>query len=238
MRGEGLSGELADTDPQEEGLKPRPPRPRSTSAENTARAVSAFVERAHQILKDEHPANGVLMRGFSQRPDWPLMPEVFGVRSAAVAAYPMYRGVAKLIGMEPLETGMKVADSIETLRENWNDYDFFYVHVKKTDSAGEDGDFERKVSVIEDVDRHIPDFMKLSPSVMLVTGDHSTPAGMKYHSWHPVPTLLWSDSCRPDRVESFGERACIAGAMGPRLPAIELMPLALANADRLEKFGA
>jgi 2,3-bisphosphoglycerate-independent phosphoglycerate mutase len=133
---------------------------------------------------------------------------------------------------------MSVEDSLQTLKKHWNEYDFFYVHVKKTDSAGEDGDFDRKVSVIEDVDRHIPAFRDLSPSVLMVTGDHSTPAKLKYHSWHPVPTLLWSNCCRPDGVQQFGEQACLTGAMGANLPAVELMPLALANAHRLEKFGA
>jgi 2,3-bisphosphoglycerate-independent phosphoglycerate mutase len=244
LRGENLSGALADTDPQQVGLAPKSARALKhdnnddAAVKNTIRIVDTFVQKALAVLKAEQPANGVLMRGFAQRPKWPTMEEVYGLRAAAIAAYPMYRGVAKLIGMTPLETGMSVADSVLTLAQNWDDYDFFYVHVKKTDSAGEDGDFDRKVAVIEETDRALPDIEKRSPAVLMVTGDHSTPALLKSHSWHPVPTLLWSPYCRTDRVETFGERACVEGAIGARLPAIELMPLALANALRLEKFGA
>jgi len=150
----------------------------------------------------------------------------------------MYRGVSRLVGMDILETGEKLADEIDTLEKHWEDYDFFYFHVKKIDSAGEDGDFDRKVSLIEAVDASVPQIMKLNPDVVLVTGDHSTPSFMKYHSWHPVPVLLWSKYCRNDPVNRFGERACMAGGLGPRIPATDLMPLMMANAGRLEKFGA
>ncbi|MFW6332833.1 MAG: 2,3-bisphosphoglycerate-independent phosphoglycerate mutase [Thermodesulfobacteriota bacterium] len=238
MRGENLSGELADTDPQSTGLKPLPPKPIASEAEHTADLVKQFIEKAGEVLSNDAPANMVLMRGFSKKPDWPTFPEVFGVRSAAIAAYPMYRGVSRLVGMDILETGEKLADEIETLEKHWKDYDFFYFHVKKIDSAGEDGDFDRKVSLIESVDASVPRIMKLNPDVVLVTGDHSTPSFMKYHSWHPVPVLLWSKYCRNDPVNRFGERACMAGGLGPRIPATDLMPLMMANAGRLEKFGA
>jgi 2,3-bisphosphoglycerate-independent phosphoglycerate mutase len=144
--------------------------------------------------------------------------------------------------MEPLQAGheetLGVRETFDVLQERWDDYDFFFVHVKGTDSAGEDGDFERKVAQIEEVDAFIPQVLDLGPKVVIVTGDHSTPAAMKYHSWHPVPVLLWSRVCRPDNVERFGERACLDGGLGPRIPATELMPLALAHAGRLKKFGA
>ena len=238
MRGENLSGELADTDPQSTGMKPLPPRPIASEAEHTADLVKQFIEKAGEVLSDDAPANMVLMRGFSQKPGWPTFPEVCGVKSAAIAAYPMYRGVSRLVGMEILETGEQLGEEIETLEKHWKDYDFFYFHVKKIDSAGEDGDFDRKVSLIESVDESVPRIMKLNPDVVLVTGDHSTPAFMKYHSWHPVPVLLWSKYCRNDPVNRFGERACMAGGLGPRIPATDLMPLMMANAGRLEKFGA
>lgn len=238
MRGQNLSGELADTDPQITGLQPLPPRAISSGAERTAALVEEFVKKAGEILTKESPANMVLMRGFSQQPDWPLFPKVFGIKSAAIAAYPMYRGVSRLVGMDILETGSTLENELQTLKNHWTDYDFFYFHVKETDSAGEDGDFDRKVAIIEKVDCIIPDIMALKPDVIVVTGDHSTPALLKSHSWHPVPVLLHSECCRGDNVAEFGERACVKGALGPRFRTTELIPLMLANADRLVKFGA
>lgn len=238
LRGEGLSDELADTDPQETGKKPLDPQALSDRAEHSAAVAGEFLEKARQALKGQEPANMVLLRGFASKPSWPTMQTVFGLHAAAIAAYPMYRGLARLIGMEILETGEKVAEEFDTLETHWNDFDFFYLHVKKIDSAGEDGDFQRKVNLIEEVDELIPRLRKLAPDVLVVTGDHSTPSALAYHSWHPVPALLWSRHCRPDRVRTFGERACMQGGLGPRFPATDLMPLALANAGRLEKFGA
>jgi len=238
FRGENLSGSIKDTDPQEIGKQPLQPVIADPSAEHTAGLVSQFIDQAHEILKDEHPANMVLLRGFSKKPCWPQIKECFGLKSAAIAAYPMYRGVAKLIGMDVLETGQTISEEFDTLERHWNDYDFFYIHIKKTDSYGEDGDFEKKKSVIEEVDRHIPRLRSLRPDVIIVTGDHSTPSTLKMHSWHPVPILLWSTDCRNDLVTQFGERACITGGLGPQFPAEDLLPLALANAKRLEKFGA
>ena len=238
LSGDGLSGDIADTDPQQTGYAPLEPTGRSAEAEKTVEALKTFVSKAEDVLKDQHPANMLLLRGFAKFPDWPRFNDVFGVRAAAIASYPMYRGVGKLIGMEALEAGADIEDEIATLRANWNDYDFFYVHVKKVDSSGEDGDFDRKVSVIEHTDRVLPDILDLDPDVVVVTGDHSTPAVLKAHSWHPVPTLLYSKYARPDEVKAFGERACVAGGLGPRIPAVDLMPIAMANALRLEKFGA
>jgi 2,3-bisphosphoglycerate-independent phosphoglycerate mutase len=238
LRAEGLDDALLDTDPQEVGKRPFPSKATSPKAKYTASIVKQFLDQAHELLHDHHPANMVLLRGFSQKPRWPTFQESFGLTSAAIAAYPMYRGLAKLLGMTVLQTGSTVEDEVSTLEDHWSDYDFFYLHVKATDSSGEDGDFERKVHVIEEVDRYLPRIRDLKPDVIIVTGDHSTPAQMKFHSWHPVPVLFWSSHCRTDGVTQFGERACITGGLGPRFPGMDLLPLALANADRLEKFGA
>jgi 2,3-bisphosphoglycerate-independent phosphoglycerate mutase len=238
LRGEGLSGELADTDPQETGVQPLPPKALEPEAERTAEIVTNFVQQARQTLADHHPANMVLLRGFAQRPDWPTMQDVFGLRAAAIAAYPMYRGLAKLVGMTTFATGDAIEDEFAKLEQEWQNFDFFFVHIKKTDSYGEDGNFEKKVALIEEVDRLVPRITNLKPDVVIVTGDHSTPALIKSHSWHPVPVLLTSPYCRPDDVKYFGERTCVNGALGPRLAAVDIMPIALANAQRLTKFGA
>ncbi len=238
LRAEGLSGELRDTDPQETGRKPLDPASDSPQAQKTVDAVTAFLQKARDALRKEHPANRVLLRGFAQLPDWPRFTEVFGLRAAAIAGYPMYRGLAKLLGMNILQTEPDMESERKVLHRQWDAYDFFYVHFKPTDSAGEDGDFDRKVRMIEQVDAVIPQLRNLQPDVLVVTGDHSTPARMKFHSWHPVPVLLWSKHCRTDGVTEFGERACTAGALGPMVPAVDLMPLAMAHAGRLEKFGA
>jgi len=238
LRGEGLNGSILDTDPQMVGKKPLDPVASIPAAEKTAGLVKQFIDGAAKALSGMSPANMLTLRGFAQKPDWPFLREIWGVSTAAIAAYPMYKGVAKLVGMDVIDTGTELEDEFDTLIERWNDYDFFYFHVKPTDSAGEDGDFDRKVSIIERVDKQIPRLMEMNPGALIVTGDHSTPAVMKAHSWHPVPTLIWSQLCRPDSVEVFGERACNAGGLGPRIPAVDLIPIAMANAGRLEKFGA
>jgi 2,3-bisphosphoglycerate-independent phosphoglycerate mutase len=240
LRGQGLSGDLHDTDPQEVGMAPLQAKAISSTpdAAKTARLVQQFADRARDVLADHHPANMVLLRGFSKHPDWPSMEKAFGIRAAAIAQYPMYRGVAKLIGMEILDAGTEVEEEFDTLARHWEAFDFFFVHVKRVDSAGEDGDFDRKVALIEEVDTFVPRILDLNPDVVMVTGDHSTPSLLKYHSWHPVPVMIWSRYCRTDEVTQFGERACMRGGLGPRIPAIDLMPIALANAGRLAKFGA
>jgi 2,3-bisphosphoglycerate-independent phosphoglycerate mutase len=149
----------------------------------------------------------------------------------------MYRGLAKLVGIEVLQTGSTIEEEFDALARHYNDFDFFYLHIKQTDSAGEDGDFERKVEIIEEVDGFIPRLIALEPEVIVVTGDHSTPALLKAHSWHPVPLILYSPWCRRDDVREFSERACALGGLG-RFPATEVMPLALAHALKLKKFGA
>jgi len=133
--------------------------------------------------------------------------------------------------------GEGIADEFTTLERNWNDFDFFYLHVKKTDTAGEDGDFARKVRVIEEVDALMPRLTALKPDVVIVSGDHSSPALLKAHSWHPVPTLLYGKYVRADGIAEFGERACARGSLGV-LPAKDVMPIALANAQRITKYSA
>lgn len=238
LRGDDLGADLDDTDPQDVGEMPLPPAGRDPRSKRTAALVQAFTDQARERLADQHPANMVLLRGFSTRPHWPLFGEVFKLRAGAIAGYPMYRGVAKLVGMTALEGSAEVAEEVGILHDQWRAYDFFYLHVKRIDSAGEDGDFDRKVALIEEVDDQIPRIMDLDPDVVIVTGDHSTPSRMRYHSWHPVPALLWSKICRQDTVQAFSESACLHGGLGPRFPATDLMPLAMANARRLEKYGA
>jgi 2,3-bisphosphoglycerate-independent phosphoglycerate mutase len=238
LRAKGLNHRIEDTDPQAVGVRPRDPKASAPEAKETARLVGQFLDQASAVLADRHPANMILLRGFSSRPSWPSFQDVFGLKAAAIASYPMYRGVAQLVGMDPLEIGPTVQNRLEVLKAHWDDYDFFFLHVKLIDSAGEDGDFGRKVRLIEEVDMLLPELLDMSPDVLLVTGDHSTPARLQSHSWHPVPIILWSEYCRPDKVDRFGERACMAGGLGPRIQATELMPLAIANALRLSKFGA
>jgi 2,3-bisphosphoglycerate-independent phosphoglycerate mutase len=237
LRGPGLSGRLSETDPQALGKPPLPARALEPAAERTAETVNAFVAEARRRLADAAPANMVLLRGFDQLPSLPRFPEVFGLRAAAIAAYPMYRGLARLVGMEVLKTGATFADEVATLRQHWEAYDFLFLHYKDTDKAGEDGDFAAKVAALERFDAHVPEIRALGPDVLVVTGDHATPAVLAGHGWQPVPVLLWSRYCGSDPVAAFTERACAGGTLGV-LPAQALMPLVLANARRLTKYGA
>ncbi|MFO8149053.1 MAG: 2,3-bisphosphoglycerate-independent phosphoglycerate mutase [Trueperaceae bacterium] len=238
LRGEGLSGAVGDTDPQATGVPPSRAEALEAAAERTADLVRTFLGRAAELLQDDDPANMALLRGFSTLPDWPRFPDVTGLRAAALADYPMYRGVARLLGMEVLESEAGTEARIDAAERHWADHDYFFLHEKPIDAAGEDGDFDRRVDLIERIDAAVPRLLALEPDVLVVTGDHSTPARLKAHSWHPVPVLLHAASARPDAVERFSERACIAGALGPRLPAPALLPLALGHAGRLRKFGA
>jgi 2,3-bisphosphoglycerate-independent phosphoglycerate mutase len=238
LRGEDLSENVDDTDPQVTGKKPEEPRQTSPEAEKTVNILREFIYKSKDKLKDQKPANMFITRGYSKLPDWDLFPEIFGLKSAAISAYPMYKGVSKLIGMDALNTEDSLESEFETLKNNWSSYDFFYLHVKKTDSYGEDGNFDKKVEMIEKVDRDIPKLLELSPDVIAVTGDHSTPALMKHHGWQPVPILIHSKYCRADRTEKFSEKECAKGALGQNFPAKDLMPLLMANARRFEKFGA
>jgi len=237
FKGEGLEGEVEDTDPQVTGVPTLPAKARNAASERMARIADDFIAQARQLLKDEKPANMLMLRGFARKPPIATMEQVYGVRAAAIAVYPMYRGLARLVGMTVLPPVANLAEQITCLRDNWNKFDFFFVHFKYTDSTGEDGNFPMKVKRIEELDAKIPDIVALNPDVLIVTGDHSTPSLLKSHSWHPVPVLLASKHCRPDRVRSFGERECVYGGLG-RFEAKYLLPLALAHAGRLQKYGA
>jgi 2,3-bisphosphoglycerate-independent phosphoglycerate mutase len=237
LRGEGLYDGLTETDPQQTGVPPLPVEPLRAEAAHTAELINRWLAEARKLLADEHPANGCNLRGIAKDPGLPLMPEVYRLRCGAIATYPMYRGVAKLAGMDVLSTGETIEDEVETLKAHWNDYDFFFFHVKKTDSRGEDGDFDAKAKVIEHLDTVLPRILALEPDVIIVTGDHSTPALWKAHSWHELPLLLWSKYVRSDGVKEFGERPCMAGGLG-HIHHTDLMPLAMAYAGRLTKFGA
>jgi 2,3-bisphosphoglycerate-independent phosphoglycerate mutase len=238
FRGEGLSDALTDTDPQRTGLEPLPVKPTDDSpeADKSASLANAFVEQAEEILADKHPANTVLLRGFGMHPNLPSFEEVYELEAAAIASYPMYKGLARLAGMEILEEGEGIAGEFETLRENWDDHDFFFLHIKPTDAAGEDGDFGRKAGIIEEVDAQVPMVLDLGPDVLAVTGDHATPALLKSHSWHGVPFLLHSPYTLPT-AESFGERSCAGGTLGV-FPAEEIMGLLMGHALKLNRYGA
>lgn len=237
LRGGNLDAHLSDSDPQQTGVPPKEVNAEKPEAGDTAALANRWIAQARETLHDSHPANMVLLRGFSQRPSFPGMSEVYGLNPVAIATYPMYRGVAKLIGMKVADAGHSIKDQFETLARLYDRHDFFFLHIKQTDSAGEDGDFQRKVGVIEDVDTLVPRLMELRPEVVAVTGDHSTPALLKSHSWHPVPFLLTAKYCRPDAVTQFSESACALGSLGI-FPALGIMPLAMANALRLTKYGA
>jgi len=237
--GQILHANILDTDPQRLGVPSLPARAQDEASEPTSSLVNAWITAARQILRDHPPANSLNLRGLAKDPGLPKFGDVYGLKAGAIATYPMYRGVAKLVGMDVLPVaGEALEDEVETLRAHWSGYDYFFFHVKKTDSAGEDGDFQRKAGVIEHVDEVIvPAILDLDPDVLVVTGDHSTPAALRSHSWHPVPTLLWSRYCRPDGIAEFGERACGRGSLGI-FPATDELPLALAHALRLNKYGA
>jgi len=237
LRGEGLSASLSDTDPQRLGDKPLKVVSYEAKADKTAAVIAKFNKRVANILNRQSTANMVLLRGFSMLPNHSSMKEVYKLKTAAIASYPMYRGLAKVIGMDVLDTGETLEAGIETIRNNFNEYDFFFIHFKATDAAGEDGDFNRKVAALEEVDDAIGGLLNLKPQVIIVTGDHSTPAVLSGHGWHTVPVMLHSKYCRPDDVKAFSEKECIKGGLG-RMAAINIMPLALANAFKLRKFGA
>ncbi len=239
LRGEGLDPSLADTDPQQTGRAPLPVEPTAPEAARTAEIFNTWVEQARSLLSDQPKANGLTLRGFSTNPSLPQFDEIYGLHAAAVAVYPMYRGVAKLVGMEIHHfEGESPQHEFAAVASAWSEYDFFFIHIKKTDSKGEDGDFHGKAAIIESVDAALPHLLDLGPAALAITGDHSTPARMKTHSWHPVPLLLWApQTARPDSQRAFGERACAIGGLGT-FPATDLMPLLLAHAGRLNKYGA
>lgn len=237
LRGDGLGGNITDTDPQKEGLVPREPQGIDEASQRTVKYVKEFLSQTQEVLKNDHPANMLLSRGFSKFDPLPNMEERYGLKAVAIVQYPMYGGLARLVGMDVLPKSETYEAMWEQLSDYYDDYDFFFIHFKKTDSTGEDGNFTAKVKVIEQIDAWAGQIRKLNPEVLVVTGDHSTPSFLKNHSWHPVPALLWSPNCRPDEVTQFGERYCARGYLG-RMETKHLIMLALANALRLNKFGA
>jgi len=237
LRGEGLTDQVVETDPQREGVPPHEAVATAPEGERAAGLIRQWVVRAREILGGRERGNGVLLRGWSKRPDMPPFPEIWKLRAAAVTVYPMYRGVAKLCGMDSIEGAHTIEEQFDLVKQHWDDYDFFFVHYKYTDSAAEDGDFRRKVVALNDFDAAVPRLMALNPNVVVVTGDHSTPSSMAAHSWHSVPLLLWGDNVRSDHTHQFSEPECVHGELGT-FPAKETLPIAFAHANRLAKFGA
>ena len=234
---EGLADALSDADPQKEGQPPVPTAPLVPEAAKASAIVNRFLDDVASVLAGEAKANAALLRGFSKFPTIPTMQELFKVRPAAIANYPMYKGLGKLLGMEVMDVGSETGDLFDALEKNWANHDFFYIHYKKTDSAGEDGKFAAKVAAIEALDPFIPRLVALKTDVLVVTSDHSTPALLKGHSWHPNPFVLASPTAGVDDVQSFTERACAKGILG-RFRSISAMPLMLAHALKLKKYGA
>lgn len=239
FRADALSDKVSDSDPQVKGkpsleVKALESKP---EASRMAGVANDFIKEALERLKDSHPANAILMRGFAAPPSLPAFKDIYKLKSAAIATYPMYKGLARLCGMDILKTGTTIADEFKTLQKEFKNYDYFYIHIKGADSAGEDGDFKRKVKVITKIDKEISRISRLKPMTLAITGDHSTPSLLKAHSWHPVPFLLYSPYCRPDKSCSFTESECIGGGLG-QFPSVKVMSLLLAHSLRLKKFGA
>ena len=236
LSGEGLDERVGETDPQALGVPPLEARAFVSEAEKTAAAVCAFILEVRRVLRDQSTANMVLLRGFSALPDLPGMDETYRLNPAAIAAYPMYRGLAQLVGMKVIPTGGTFDDELDTLEKAFQQHDFFFLHYKPADAAGEDGDFDAKVETLEYLDARIPRLLEQEIDTLVVAGDHSTPAIMGNHSWHPVPLMLNSSIYAGDGLSSFSERAFAGGSIG-RLPAVSVMTLALANAGKLQKYG-
>jgi len=237
LQANDLNDGLTETDPQKTGVKPLSVKPLSTEARKSSEVLNLWLKKAFDLLKSERPANGCTLRGIAKNPNLPSFKEIYGLNACAIATYPMYKGIARLVGMDVLDAGDTIETEFKTLKANWEAYDFFFFHVKKTDSAGEDGDFDAKVKVIEETDRIIPDIMSLNPDVVVITGDHSTPCSLKSHSWHELPVLLYAENIRIDSVQEFGEGSCVKGGLG-HIRHTDIMPLAMAHAGKLTKYGA
>ncbi|MCY3543307.1 MAG: 2,3-bisphosphoglycerate-independent phosphoglycerate mutase [Chloroflexi bacterium] len=236
LRGEGLDDKISETDPQMTGIAPLEARALDNGSERAAAAVRAFIDAAKETLSGREYANMAMLRGFSLLPGLPDFGESYRLNPGAVAAYPMYRGIAKVVGMQVIPTGMSFDEELDTLEEHFDEHDFFFLHYKPSDSAGEDGDFQAKVKTLEALDACIDRLVAMQPDVLVVAGDHSTPALLAAHSWHPVPMMISSEWTIGENMESFDERACAQGSLG-RIPATELMLLALAHAGKLLKYG-
>jgi 2,3-bisphosphoglycerate-independent phosphoglycerate mutase len=236
FRGKGLSDQLTDADPHKDNKPPVATAAKAKDADLSARVVNGFIEKVLEVLKEEKIANGLLLRGFSTKPNLQPFLLRYGLKGLAIAIYPMYRGIAKVVGMDVKDEPKDYGEMIRILKENYEDYQFFFLHIKETDLAGEDGNFEAKVKAIEDVDRIIPEIYGLSPNVLVITGDHSTPCPLKAHSWHPVPALLVTGTGERDGM-AFHERNCVLGSIGT-IHGKYLMSLALAHGFKLDKYGA
>ncbi len=236
FHGKDLRTELSESDPSRTGVAPLEVKAKHPSAGKAAAVINKFIGKAKAILSSQYPANMILLRGFAKRPQLPTMQEIYKLNPLGVASYPMYRGIARLVGMEIAKTDVTLEDKTKTLRDNYKKFDFFFFHIKRTDTAGEDGDFNRKVKLLEQIDAALPAITGLNPDVLVITGDHSTPAVYSGHSWHPVPVVICSKYCRTDGVTEFSEKAFITGGLG-RIHATDIMPLAMANARKLIKFG-
>lgn len=237
FRGKDLSPNLTESDPQKDNRKPIKITPISPDATRSAKIVNLFLEKVLEIIRYERPVNYILLRGFAHHPNLTPMAELYQIKPAAIATYPMYKGIARLVGMEILECGETWESEITTLAEHFNNYNFFYLHFKEVDMKGEDGDFEGKVKLIEKFDTLLPEILKLKFDVLAITSDHSTPAILKGHSWHPNPLLLHSPYASKDGIESFSEKSCAKGSLG-LFPQIKVMPLLLASSLKLKKYGA
>jgi 2,3-bisphosphoglycerate-independent phosphoglycerate mutase len=237
LRSDGLGDQVNDTDPQQVDVSPLEAKGADPDSQRTADLVNRFVSEAARVLRDDAPTNMVTLRGFARYPRIATMQDLYGLKPVAIAVYPMYKGLARLVGMDIIDGCTTLREQVDTLQRLWQQYDFFFLHYKYTDSTGEDGNFTAKVQMIEKLDAEIPRIRDLNPDVFIVTGDHSTPSKLRSHSWHPVPTLLVADSCRYDGATAFSESACRQGGLG-HFEAKYLMLLAMAHAGRLSKYGA
>ncbi len=237
FRGKDLSSDLSESDPQKEGKAPLKISAISPQASRSEKIVNLFIHRVAELLKDEPKANYMLLRGFAHNPNLEPMGSLYPITPAAIATYPMYKGIARLVGMKVLASGETWESEIETLSKNFNEFDFFYLHFKEVDIKGEDGDFDGKVKLIEKFDTLLPSILKLNFDAIAITSDHSTPAVLKGHSWHPNPFLLYSENSRKDDYDKFSEKNCAKGSLGIFLQT-KVMPLLLAHSLKLKKFGA
>ena len=237
FRAQGLDDRIFQTDPEREGVAPLDARALVPEAQASADMVNEFIVKAREKIASQPKANGILLRGFANHPNFPPLPESTKMRAGAFAVYPMYRGLAKLVGMTVAPGGGTQQTQLEAMASRWDEFDFFFYHFKKADAAGEDGDFAAKVAALEEFDSLLPELRALGADVLIVAGDHSTPSQLAAHSWHPVPFMLWSQDAVGDRVDHFSESGCIGGSLGV-FPAKEALALAMANAGRLMKFGA